>query len=120
MRTFRGFIWNWRRNTAQEDYSLRLEYINADGRRERIYNVITYNPYTQHTYGNWKFETLDDYGNVIGERVRRPLMMRETYCSEVFLLAKLCGFEVIDLYRGYKGEKEDLSDSSSAAKYQSI
>ena len=104
--------------TTSEDYSLRLEYVNAEGKRERIYNAITYNPYTQQMYGNWKFETLDDDGNVIGERVR-PLMMRETYRSEVFLLAKLCGFEVIDIYRGYKGDKEDLSDPSSAAKYQS-
>ena len=69
-------------------------------------------------HGNWKFETLDDDGNVIGERVR-PLMMRETYRGEVFLLAKLCGFEVVDIYRGYKGDKEDLSDPSSASKYQS-
>lgn len=104
--------------TTSEDYSLRLEYVNADGKRERIYNAITYNPYTQQMYGNWKFETLDDDGNVIGERVR-PLMMRETYRSEVFLLAKLCGFEVVDIYRGYKGDKEDLNDPSSASKYQS-
>ena len=104
--------------TTPDDYSFRLEYRNADGNREKIYTAISYNPYTQQLYGNWKFETLDDDGNVIGERVR-PLMMRETYRSEVFLLAKLCGFEVIDIYRGYKGDKEDLSDPSSAAKYQS-
>ena len=55
---------------------------------------------------------------IIGERVR-PLLMRQTYRSEMFLLAELCGFEVLDIYRGYKGDKEDLNDPSSAAKYRS-
>ena len=48
--------------------------------------------YTQQTYGNWKFETLDDNGNVIDERIR-PLLMRQTNRSEIFLLAELCGFD---------------------------
>ena len=69
-------------------------------------------------YGNWKFETYDDAGNVIGERIR-PLMMRETYRSEVFLLAELCGFKVLDIYRGYLGEKEVLSDITTARQYRS-
>ena len=102
----------------EKDYAFRLEYVNSEGKREKIYNAITYDPYTQQMYGNWKFETYDDAGNVIGERIR-PLMMRETYRSEVFLLAELCGFEVIDLYRGYLGDKEDLKDISTAAKYRS-
>lgn len=101
-----------------DDYSLRVEYINSEGRRERIYNAIAYDPYTQCMYGNWKFETLDDAGRVIGERIR-PLRMRQTYRSEIFLLAQLCGFEVTDIYRGYRGDKEDLTDPSSASKYQS-
>jgi hypothetical protein len=45
--------------------------------------------------------------------------MRETYRSEIFLLAELCGFEVLDIYRGYKGDKENLNDLSTAAKYRS-
>ena len=45
--------------------------------------------------------------------------MRETYRSEVFLLAELCGFEVLDIYRGYNGDKEDLSDPDTAAEYES-
>ena len=105
-------------NTSSEDYSFRLEYVNADGNREKIYNAISYNPYTQQMYGNWKFETYNDAGEIIGERVR-PLLMRQTYRSEMFLLADLCGFEVVDIYRGYKGDKEDLNDPSSAAKYRS-
>ena len=69
-------------------------------------------------YGNWKFVEYDADGNVIGERVR-PLLMRQTYRSEIFLLAQLCGFEVMDIYRVYKGDKEDLSDPLSASKYRS-
>ena len=102
--------------TTPDDYSKRVEYINGNGNREEIYNAITYDPYTQHMYGNWKFVEYDRDGKVIGERIR-PLLMRQTYRSEVFLLAKLCGYEVLDIYRGYKGDKEDLSDSSSASKY---
>ena len=33
-------------------------------------------------------------------------------------LAELCGFEVTDIYRGYNGDREDLKDPSSAAKYR--
>lgn len=65
-----------------------------------------------------EFVEYDSEGNVIGERIR-PLLMRQTYRSEVFLLAELCGYEVLDIYRGYKGDKEDLNDPSSAARYQS-
>ena len=104
--------------TTPEDYSFRLEYINSTGNREKIYNAVTYNPYTQQMYGNWKFVEYDSRGKIIGERIR-PLLMRQTYRSEMFLLAKLCGFEVIDIYRGYDGDREDLNDPSSAAKYRS-
>ena len=34
-------------------------------------------------------------------------------------LGETLGFEVVDIYRGYKGDKEDLNDPMSAAKYQS-
>lgn len=103
--------------TGPEDYSFRLEYVNSEGRRERIYNAISYDPFTQLARGNWKFETLDEAGNVIGERIR-PLQMRQSYRSEIFLLAELCGFEVLDIYRGYLGDKEDLNDSSTARNYK--
>ena len=104
--------------TGPDDYSFRLEYVNSDGNKEKIYNAISYNIYTQQMYGNWKFETYDEEGNVIDERIR-PLLMRETYRSEVFLLAELCGYEVLDIYRGYNGDKEDLSDPNTAAEYES-
>lgn len=104
--------------TSPEDYSFRLEYVNSRGNREKIWNAITYNPYTQQMYGNWKFEEFNEKGEMIGERIR-PLRMRQTNRWEMFLLAKLCGFEVADIYRGYNGDKEDLNDPSSASRYQS-
>ena len=104
--------------TAPEDYSFRLEYLNSRGNREKIWNAITYNPYTQQMYGNWKFEEFNDKGEMIGERIR-PLLMRQTNRWEMFLLAKLCGFEVMDIYRGYNGDREDLNDPSSASRFRS-
>lgn len=93
-------------NTKDTDYSLRLEYLNKQGKKERIYNAIGYDPLTQIMNGNWKFETLDDEGNVIDERVR-PLKMRQTYRQEMKYLLELCGFEIVGLYGGYKGESVD-------------
>ena len=55
-----------------DGYAFRLEYVNTEGQREKIYNAITYDPVTQIVHGNWKFETLDDNGNVIGERILHP------------------------------------------------
>ena len=104
-------------STSPEDYSFRLEYVNSRGNREKIWNAITYNPYTQQMYGNWKFEEFNKKGEMIGERIR-PLRMRQTNRWEMFLLARLCGFEVVDIYRGYNGDKEDLDDPSSASRYQ--
>ena len=104
-------------NSTEDDYEYRLEYVNSDGKKEIIYNAMTYDPVTQVMSGNWKFETLDDAGAVIGERVR-PLLMRQTYRSEIFLLAKLSGFEVTDIYRGYHGDREDLADPASASGYR--
>ena len=104
--------------TTEDDYSFRLEYVNSAGNREKIYNAITYDPYSQQMRGNWKFEEYNAKGEVIGVRIR-PLLMRQTTRWEMHLLAKLCGFEVMDIYRGYNGDKEDLGDLSTAAKYRS-
>ena len=89
-----------------DDYIRRLEYINADGRKERIYTAISYDPVSQIMHGNWKFETLDEDGNVVSERIR-PLTMRQTYRQEMKWLTELCGFELVDLYTGYKFRKAD-------------
>lgn len=100
------FIQAQQMQNSIDDYHFRLEYINAEGNREKIYNAISYEPVSQIMSGNWKFETLDNDGNVIGERIR-PLKMRQIYRSEMYLLAKLCGFEVIGLYKDYLGNKAD-------------
>ena len=95
----------------EKDYSLRLEYTNIDGRRERIYNAITYYPQTQIMSGNWKFETLDDAGNVVDVRIR-PLAMRQTYKQEMKYLAELCGFDILQICSGYDRNGNDSGASS--------
>ncbi len=92
--------------TKETDYSYRLEYINSDGLREKIYNAISYDPQTQIMSGNWKFETYDDAGNKIAERIR-PLKMRQTYKQELMYLAELCGFEVVEIYGDYHRSTAD-------------
>ena len=87
--------------STPDDYQFRLEYVNRDGQRERIYNAIT-----QVMHGNWKFETLDDAGNVIAERIR-PLAMRQTYAQELRYLLELCGFEVLARYGDYYRSEAD-------------
>lgn len=89
-----------------EDYSYRLEYINSEGRLEKIYTAITYDPVSQCMSGKWKFETLDSDGSVISERIR-PLTMRQTYRQEMKYLIELCGFEIVSLYTGYKFKSAD-------------
>ena len=92
--------------TTPDDYTFRLEYTNRDGYRERIYNAISYDPMTQIMYGNWKFETLDVDGKVIGERIR-PLRMRQTYKQEMLYLLELCGWKAVDIFGDYHGSRED-------------
>ena len=90
-------------NTKDTDYSFRLEYTNKDGKHEKIYNAISYDPFTQIMSGNWKFETLDNNGNVTEERVR-PLKMRQTYRQEMKYLLELTGYEIVNVYAGYHKE----------------
>ncbi len=92
--------------STDTDYSFRLEYTNTEGYREKIYNAMSYDPSTQIMSGNWKFETYDDAGNMIGERVR-PVKMRQTYKQELLYLIELCGFEVVQIYGDYYKSTED-------------
>ena len=92
--------------TKDTDYSFRLEYTNNRGQREKIYNAVTYDPNTQIMSGNWKFETLDEKGNVMGERIR-PLKMRQTYRCEMEYLLELTGFEIVNVYGSYHKESGD-------------
>ncbi len=93
-------------NTKDTDYTLRLEYINKQGKREKIYNAISYNPHTQVMSGNWKFETLDNNGEIIETRIR-PLKMRQTYRQEMKYLLELTGYEIVNVYGGYHKETAD-------------
>lgn len=95
--------------TTENDYVYRLEYINSDGLREKIYNAISYDPLTQIMYGNWKFETYDDAGNKISERIR-PLKMRQTYKQELLYLIEICGFEVVQIYGNYYKSVEETGN----------
>lgn len=92
--------------SSDTDYKYRLEYINKEGFREKIYNAITYDYINQIMYGNWKFETYDADGKLIGERIR-PLKMRQTYISEFTYLAELCGFEIVARYGDYHKSTEE-------------
>ena len=95
-------------NSSPDDYKFMLEYVNGEGRREKIYTAVTYDMFSQIMHGNWKFETLDDGGNVIAERIR-PITMRHTYKQELRWLAELCGFEVIAIYGDYHRGAEDAT-----------
>ena len=86
--------------SAPDNYQLRSEYINCEGKWERILNAFTYNHVTQVQSGNWKFETLDDDGNVVDARIR-PCAMRHTYRQEMEYLFELCEYEIIDVFNNY-------------------
>jgi SAM-dependent methyltransferase len=90
-------------NTGENDYTLRAEYINHGGKKEKIYNAVGYNPESQIMSGNWKFETFDESGKIIDTRIR-PLKMRQTYRTELEYLFELCGFEIVNVYGGFNRE----------------
>ena len=92
--------------TKETDYTQRVEYINKQGMKERIYNAITYDPLTQIMSGNWKFVTYNDNNEIIDERIR-PLKMRQTYKQEMLYLIELCGFEVVTIYGNYHKSTEE-------------
>lgn len=88
-------------NTKPDEFSFRTQYVNKEGKKEIIYNAITYDYLTQIMSGAWKFETLDENGNIIDTRIR-PIAMRQTYRSEMEYLFEICGFEVIDVYNDFE------------------
>jgi len=90
--------------SSTDDYKFIVEYVNVNGYREKIYNALTYNPVLQQMHGNWKFETYNENGEIIGERIR-PILMRHTYRQEMKWLAELCGFEVFEIYSDFKGNR---------------
>lgn len=83
-------------------YVLWVDYVNCDGNYEKIYKKEIYNPYTQHLKMDVLFETYNSAGKVTETRIR-TILTRQTYQSEISLLAELCGFAVIGMYCGYNG-----------------
>lgn len=108
LNTFQPFpiIQSVQMQSTENDYSFRLEYTNKEGFKEKIYCAETYDYITQIMSGNWKFETYDNNGNIISERIR-PLKMRQTYISELTYLAELCGFKVAARYGDYYKSTEE-------------
>ncbi|MHC1695708.1 MAG: class I SAM-dependent methyltransferase [Eubacteriales bacterium] len=101
LNTFQPHPHSQAKQMDEGDYTLRAEYINKEGKRERIYNSISYDYMTQIMSGSWRFDTLDEQGNVTDTRVR-PLAMRQSYRQELEYLFELCGYEVRDVYGNYK------------------
>lgn len=95
--------------TKEDNFSLKVEYTNRHGDHEKVYTAITYDPQTQIMWGNWKFETYSDSGELIDERIR-PLKMRQTYKQEMLYLVELCGFEVAAIYGDYYKNTEDTGN----------
>jgi len=87
--------------SSLDDDSFRAEYTNKEGKKERIYEAHTYDYISQVMRGNWRFETLDDDGNISDTRIR-PQAMRHTYRQEMEYLLELCGYEVMDVYNNYR------------------
>lgn len=83
-----------------DKFTFNLEYINAQGNRERIYNSSSYNQESQITSEVWKFETIDEENNVIKTRFRE-FKLRQTYKMEMEYLIELCGFEIVNIYGDY-------------------
>ena len=83
------------------EYRFRAEYMNNEGKRERIFEAHTYDYLTQVMRGNWKFETLDDDGNIVATRIR-PQAMRHTYRQEMEYLFELCRFRILAVYNNYR------------------
>jgi SAM-dependent methyltransferase len=85
---------------APEDYFFSTEYVNHEGKKERIFYAASYDYITQIFRGKWKFETLDDNGVVINTRVC-PQVVRHTYRQETEYLFELCGYEILDVCNSY-------------------
>jgi len=83
-----------------DEYDLRTEYINHEGKKVRMSKTAKYDHLAQVMRGNWKFETLDDFDNIIDTTVC-PQATRHTYRHEMEYLFKLCGYEISAVYDNY-------------------
>lgn len=79
---------------------LRFEYINAYGKKEKVYNQYKYNYETQVSNGMWTFEEYNESDEIVGTK-ECNIAIRFAQKSEIENLFELCGFEVIAIYGGY-------------------
>lgn len=79
---------------------LRFEYINAEGKKEKVYNEFKYNYETQVNSGKWTFEEYDENDN-IAKTNECSVSIKYSQKAEIESLFELCGFEVINIYGGY-------------------
>ncbi len=106
--TFNTFDPNYTMISAQlkggeTEFQIRAEYINARGRRERIWNAPQYDPEQQVVDVQWIYEELDEQGQAIGRR-KRLLRLRWSFETETRHLLRLCGFRVLQVYSSYTKE----------------
>jgi len=85
------------------DYFLRTEYINHEGKKKQIFYAASYDHTNQIFHGSWKFETLDDNGIVVDTRIC-PQVIRHTYRQEMEYLFELCEYEILDVYNNYTND----------------
>jgi SAM-dependent methyltransferase len=79
---------------------LRFEYINANGKKEKVYNQFNYNYETQVSNGKWTFEEYSESDEIVSIK-ECDIAIRFAQKSEIENLFELCGFEVIAIYGGY-------------------
>jgi 2-polyprenyl-3-methyl-5-hydroxy-6-metoxy-1,4-benzoquinol methylase len=79
---------------------LRFEYINANGKKEKVYNQFQYNYENQVSTGKWTFEEYDESDSVANIK-ECEISIRFAQKAEIENLFELCGFKVIGLYGGY-------------------
>ena len=79
---------------------LRFEYINANGKKEKVYNQLKYNYENQIGTGKWTFEEYDEVDNLLNTKECQISIKFSQKC-EIENLFELCGFEILALYGGY-------------------
>jgi ubiquinone/menaquinone biosynthesis C-methylase UbiE len=95
-------------NTAMADFEtmtngekyLRLEYVNANGKKEKLFNQLKYDYETQIGKGKWTFEEYDELDNLLNSE-ECEISIKFSQKSEIENLFELCGFEVLYVYGGY-------------------
>lgn len=78
----------------------RTSFTDKNGNEVDIYNSMVYFHDTQLMKGVWHFKEKDESGNVVAS-YDRPVTMRWSFKSEMELLFRIAGFQVVQVYGGY-------------------